>query len=71
MTDKVFSVSLDDTLDVTGLFDTHAHYFDRMFEGSADELLEKLFSAGLDGVINVGTSNKKARADVRCGWNSS
>lgn len=49
----------DTDFDCTGLFDSHAHYYDRRFaletEG-ADVLLEReVFGRGIEGVINVGT----------------
>ena len=44
----------------TGIFDSHAHYFDRRFENEtdgADVVLERdVFGAGIDGVINVATN---------------
>ncbi len=48
-----------------GIFDSHAHYFDRRFadetEG-ADAILEtEVFGQGVAGVINVGTSNGNNR----------
>ncbi len=40
-----------------GLFDSHAHYFDRRFEGQADDLLTNgIFGGCVSGVINVGTN---------------
>ena len=46
--------------DCTGLFDSHAHYFDRRFASEtdgADEILEKkVFASGIEGIINVGTN---------------
>lgn len=48
----------------TGLFDSHAHYFDSRFEGSADELLQaEVFGKGVSGVINVATNPENA---LRC-----
>lgn len=47
--------------DCTGLFDSHAHYFDRRFESEiegADVVLEKkVFASGIEGIINVGTNS--------------
>ena len=44
----------------TGIFDSHAHYFDRRFENEtegADVILERdVFGVGIDGVINVATN---------------
>ena len=47
-------------LELNGLFDSHAHYFDKRFatetEG-ADVILEReVFGKGVEGVINIGTN---------------
>ncbi len=48
-----------------GLFDSHAHYFDRRYQNEtegADFILKNhVFSSGVDGVINVGTNNRTSR----------
>lgn len=45
--------------DCSGLFDSHAHYFDRRFEAETDGadavLARDVFDSGIVGVINVGT----------------
>ncbi len=51
-----------------GIFDSHAHYFDRRFaeeaEGGADRILcEQVFAEGICGVINVGTN---PHSSLRC-----
>lgn len=47
-----------------GLFDSHAHYFDARFEGTADALLrEEIFGGGAEGVVNVATNGDNA---LRC-----
>ncbi len=47
-----------------GLFDSHAHYFDSRFEGTADELLRaEVFGKGVAGVVNVATNPQNA---LRC-----
>ncbi|MBQ9782992.1 MAG: TatD family hydrolase [Clostridia bacterium] len=50
-----------------GLFDSHAHYFDRRFdeaEGGADGILrDRVFGQGIAGVVNVGTNPENA---LRC-----
>ncbi|MBR6679874.1 MAG: TatD family hydrolase [Clostridia bacterium] len=55
----------NEKLSAVGIFDTHAHYFDRRFENEtegADTVLERdVFGAGIDGVINVGTNNSNSR----------
>ena len=44
----------------SGIFDSHAHYFDRRFENETDGadavLARDVFGAGIDGVINVATN---------------
>ena len=44
----------------SGIFDSHAHYFDRRFENETDGadavLARDVFDAGIDGVINVATN---------------
>lgn len=56
MSDKI-----SEFFNCAGLFDSHAHYFDRRFEDSSDEILQKnVFGKGVAGVINVGTNNKNA-----------
>ena len=45
----------------TGLFDSHAHYFDRRFDdvGGPSEILERdVFGDGVAYVVNVGTRNE-------------
>ncbi len=52
-----------------GLFDSHAHYFDRRFEREtegADVILERdVFGDGIDGVINIGTNNQTSRLCIK------
>ncbi|MBE6546315.1 MAG: TatD family deoxyribonuclease [Ruminococcaceae bacterium] len=54
---------------LTGLFDSHAHYFDRRFEAEAEEgadgiLCREVFGKGMAGVINVATNPENARACI-------
>ena len=48
-----------------GIFDSHAHYFDRRFaaetEGADAILVGEVFGKGVAGVINVGTNNENNR----------
>ena len=48
-----------------GIFDSHAHYFDRRFadetEGADAILNREVFGRGVAGVINVGTNNQNNR----------
>ena len=57
------------SLSAVGIFDTHAHYFDRRFENEtegADIILERdVFGAGIDGVINVGTNNQNSQHCIK------
>ena len=49
-------------LEYSGIFDSHAHYFDSRFEGQADDLLRNgIFPKGVAGVINVATNPENAR----------
>ena len=47
-------------LELKGLFDSHAHYFDKRFAAEtegADRILEReVFGRGVEGVINIGTN---------------
>ncbi len=52
---------------MSGIFDTHAHYFDARFEreaeGGADAVLRTAFFEGVSHIVNVGTNcNNSARA---------
>lgn len=53
---------------MNGIFDTHAHYFDRRFEneaeGGADAILDEVFASGVERIINVGTNCENARAAI-------
>ena len=55
------SGTIFDQFDCTGIFDSHAHYFDKRFDEETDGadtvLRENVFGRGIEGVINVGTSN--------------
>ena len=48
-----------------GIFDSHAHYFDRRFatetEGADAILTNEVFGRGVAGIINVGTNNQNNR----------
>lgn len=52
-----------------GIFDTHAHYFDRRFEneveGGAHAILSEIMPDPVDCIINVGTNCKSSRRAVR------
>ena len=52
---------MDALYDCSGLFDSHAHYFDRRFEAESDGadavLTQQVFASGIVGVINVGTNS--------------
>ncbi len=54
-------------LDLTGLFDSHAHYFDKRFaeetDGADDVLAQQVFGKGIEGVINIATNS---RTSVLC-----
>ena len=55
----------EEMLEWSGLFDSHAHYFDSRFEGQADALLsERVLAEGVAGIINVATNPKNAVACI-------
>lgn len=60
--------TLDSQIDCSGLFDSHAHYFDKGFEAEtegADAVLQNaVFGRGVEGVINIGTNNKTNRVCI-------
>ncbi len=56
---------------MTGMFDSHAHYFDERFSdrescpGGVDALLDRLFGSGeIAGIVNVGTDLATSRLAV-------
>lgn len=57
---------------IYGIFDSHAHYFDRRFEtltGGADEILQSVMPRPVGTVINVGTNlenSQRAIAQAAC-----
>lgn len=59
------AISISPVLDCSGLFDSHAHYFDKRFfdeADGADRVLKRdVFGCGIEGVINVGTNNENSR----------
>ena len=55
---------MNQELDLCGLFDSHAHYFDKKFdaEDGADAFLQnEVFGKGVAGVINVATNPENAK----------
>ncbi|MEG0273367.1 MAG: TatD family hydrolase [Hydrogenoanaerobacterium sp.] len=46
------------------IFDSHAHYDDKRFDDDRDELLERLFSQGLRGVINAASSIESSKTSL-------
>ncbi len=56
---------VNEGFDCTGIFDSHAHYFDTRFaeetEGADIILQRDVFGQGIDGVINIGTNNENSR----------
>lgn len=55
---------INQELDCRGLFDSHAHYFDKKFdaEGGADAVLSKeVFGKGVAAVVNVATNPENAK----------
>ena len=60
--------TLESQFDCNGLFDSHAHYFDKRFEAQtegADAVLRNsVFGRGIEGVINIGTNNNTNRVCI-------
>lgn len=56
---------MDETITVTGIFDSHAHYFDRRFdreyEGGAEALLKTICPEPVEYILNVGTNLENAK----------
>ena len=54
--------------DCSGLFDSHAHYFDKRFsvetDGADSILSDCVFGRGIVGVINIGTNNRNSRVCI-------
>ena len=46
------------------IFDTHAHYDDKVFDIDREELLEHLFSSTVCNVINVGCSIETSKKSI-------
>ena len=55
-------------MEIYGIFDSHAHYFDRRFAseypGGADALLRELLPHPVSLIINVGTNPENSRAAI-------
>ena len=54
---------------MTGIFDSHAHYFDKRFaaevEGGAEAILAQIMSDPVSYILNVGTDLKSSEAAIR------
>ena len=46
------------------IFDTHAHYDDKAFDNDREELLEKLPTKGICGVVNAGCDIKSSKLSI-------
>ena len=47
------------------IFDTHAHYYDRRFEGtSADDILKEIMPSPVCAIVNVGTNCENSRRAI-------
>ena len=51
-------------MNLTGIFDTHAHYDDAAFDADRDDLLASLKEKGVSRVINCGVDLKTARTTL-------
>ncbi|MCI9438727.1 MAG: TatD family hydrolase [Lachnospiraceae bacterium] len=49
---------------MTAIFDTHAHYDDKNFDGDRETLLDALPGAGIGRVVNVGASLASCRRSI-------
>lgn len=49
---------------IQNIFDTHAHYDDEKFDGDRDEIIKKIFSSGVCGVINCGCDIESSRKSI-------
>ena len=60
--------------DIRGLFDSHAHYYDKRFDeeypGGASKVLSCLEREGIGGIVNVGTNPETSRLclQMACGY---
>lgn len=54
---------------MTGIFDSHAHYFDARFEreveGGADAILSEVMPSPVSNILNVGTDLRTSEAAIR------
>lgn len=55
-------------MEISGIFDSHAHYFDARFEreaeGGADAILQDVLQKTVSYIVNVGTNPTSSRAAV-------
>ena len=47
------------------IFDSHAHYDDQKFDGLREEILEEVFSNGVEKICNIGASLSSSRKSVQ------
>ena len=47
-----------------GIFDTHAHYNDKKFEGEGEKLISFVHENGVDYICNVGANIKESMEDA-------
>ena len=50
--------------ELSGIFDTHAHYDDVKFDGERDQILLSMHDAGVSNICNVGADLESSRASV-------
>jgi len=48
-------------LNLSGIFDTHAHYDDRAFDGDREEVFKKIFTSGVQWILNCGERVETSR----------
>ena len=47
------------------IFETHAHYDDKMFDEDRESLLENMQEAGIGRIVNIGAEEEKGNALVK------
>ena len=47
-----------------GIFDSHAHYDDKSFDGDREETIARIHSAGVCGILNIGCSVESSKKSI-------
>ena len=51
--------------ELSGIFDTHAHYDDAKFDGDREQILSSMNDAGVSNICNVGADLESSKASVK------